>query len=160
MEQDIGSFFEGIDKPITVFYLGDHDPSGHVIEEDIHYRVETASGCKFSMERLAIHAGDIKKFRLPPQRIKTPDSRAAGFRRRFGAKAATVELDALPAVELRRRVEDAVTSLIDFETWERQTAVQEIELASIAHFADTMKNLPQVAPEARACQRQEEVRHG
>jgi hypothetical protein len=144
MEQQIGTDFEGINKPITVYYLGDHDPSGHCIEDDIHQRVETASGLSFGMRRLAIHASDIRAFNLPPQRIKATDSRAAGFRRQFGSDAATVELDALPAAELRRRVEQAVTSLIDFETWNRQVAIQQVEFDSIAQFAEQMKALPQL----------------
>jgi hypothetical protein len=149
MEQDVGSFFESTDKPITVFFLGDHDPSGHVIEKDIHRRVEMASGRSFNMERLAIHAADIARFGLPPQKIKSSDSRAAGFKRRFGAEAATVELDALPAAELRRRVEQAITGLIDFESWNRQVQIQEAEFASIARLADTIKNLPKAGREAR-----------
>jgi hypothetical protein len=104
MEGQVGSLFEGISKPITVFYLGDHDPSGHDIERDIHERAQQASGKEFQMERLAIHAADIKAFNLPPQRIKTSDSRAAGFQSRFGTKAPTVELDALPVNVLRERV--------------------------------------------------------
>ncbi len=152
MEQDIGSFFEGINKPITIFYLGDHDPSGHVIEQDLHQRVERASGRDFDMERLAIHAADIGTFGLPPQKIKASDSRAAGFRRRFGSTAATVELDALPAAELRDRVQNAVRRLIDFEAWDRQVQLQQVELESITRVADLMKNLPQVGgarPEGR-----------
>jgi len=39
MEQQISACFAGVDKDITVFYLGDQDPSGHVIEQDIHDRV-------------------------------------------------------------------------------------------------------------------------
>lgn len=144
MEQQIGSYFEGLDKEITAFYLGDHDPSGHSIEEDIHRRVETASGVSFEMKRLAIDGPDIQAFKLPPQKIKASDSRAAGFRREFGSDAATVELDALPAAELRLRVEQAVTSLIDFETWNRQVAVQEVEFACIADIATKMKALPQL----------------
>jgi hypothetical protein len=143
MEQDIGSFFEGIGKPISIFYLGDHDPSGHVIEEDLHQRVEMASAREFAMIRLAIHAIDITAFNLPPQKIKASDSRAAGFQRRFGSMAATVELDALPAAELRRRVEEAVTGLIDFERWNRQVAVQQVEFDCIARVAGQFKALPQ-----------------
>ncbi|MGA2148599.1 MAG: hypothetical protein ABSH49_26960 [Bryobacteraceae bacterium] len=79
MEQQIGAEFAALDKRVTVFYLGDHDPSGHVIEKDIHERVETASGRHFYMERLAIHQADIELYNLPPQRIKPSDSRAAGF---------------------------------------------------------------------------------
>jgi hypothetical protein len=70
MESQIGSLFEGVDKPIAVFCLGDHDPSGHDIERDIHERAQRASGKEFEMVRLAIHSEDIKIYDLPPQRIK------------------------------------------------------------------------------------------
>jgi hypothetical protein len=141
MESDIGYLFEGIDKEIIVFFLGDHDPSGRVIEEDIHRRAMQAAGRDFEMERLAIHPEDITRYNLPPQRIKGTDSRAADFRRRYGSDAATVELDALPADVLRQRVEDAVKELIDFEAWERQLMVQAAELASIREFADRINGL-------------------
>jgi hypothetical protein len=144
MEGEIGDLFERIEKEITVFYIGDHDPSGHDIERDIHERAQEASGKDFQMVRLAIHPADIMKFNLPPQRIKTTDSRAAGFKQRFGAWAATVELDALPVEELRRRVRSAIEGKIDFELWYRQVAVQEVEFRCIADFVEKMKNLPQV----------------
>jgi hypothetical protein len=144
MEGQVGRLFEGLEKPIAVFFLGDHDPSGHVIEQDIHRRVETASGLNFQMMRLAIHLADISKFKLPPQAIKLTDSRAASFQRRFGEDAATVELDALPASELRKRVESAVAGLIDYDLWNRQLTVQQLELNCIAEFAERMKSLPQL----------------
>ena len=70
MEQQIGSYFESLDKEITVFYLGDHDPSGHSIEEDIHRRVETASGVSFEMKRLAIDRYDIRRSSCRPKRSR------------------------------------------------------------------------------------------
>jgi len=143
MDAQVGTLFEELGKEITVFYLGDHDPSGHVIEQDIHRRVKNASGVNFRMVRLAIHASDIALFKLPPQAIKPSDSRAASFRRRFGSNAATVELDALPAAELRKRVDKSVRSLIDRERWNRQVAVQQVELNCIADFAERIRNLPQ-----------------
>ena len=118
MESQIGYLFEGVEQPVTVFYLGDHDPSGHCIEHDIHARAQTASGRDFEMVRLAIHSGDIAAFDLPPQKIKATDSRARGFERQFGSKAPTVELDALPVEELRRRVQEAIENLIDWDKWE------------------------------------------
>jgi hypothetical protein len=144
METQIGNLFEGISKPISVFFLGDHDPSGHVIEADIHRRAQIASGKKFEMTRLAIHASDIEAYNLPQQRIKPDDKRAAGFERRFGANAPTVELDALPVEVLRERVDEAIREKIDREIWNRQVSVEEVELACIARIADTVKNLPQV----------------
>jgi hypothetical protein len=113
---------------------------------DIHQRAQTASGKEFAMTRLAIHASDIRDFDLPPQRIKTTDTRAAEFKRRFGPSAATVELDALPVDVLRTRVREAIDGLIDHDRWNRQVAVQEVEIRCIADFADTVKNLPQTPP--------------
>ena len=144
MEDQIGRLFENIYKPITVFYVGDHDASGVLIEQDMHRRVQTASGVDFEMIRLAVQKDDIERFHLPPQRIKDSDSRARSFRKQFGADAATVELEALPVAELKRRIEEAVRSLIDFDEWNRQADIQYVELASIQAFADTMKNLPQI----------------
>jgi hypothetical protein len=77
-------------------------------------------------------------------RIRATDSRAAGFKRRFGARAATVELDALPVDELLERVRNASEGLIGIELWNRQVAVQDVELKCIADFADKVKNLPQL----------------
>ena len=96
------------------------------------------------MVRLAIHGEDIKAFNLPPQRIKTTDTRARGFKVRFGVMAPTVELDALPVDELRRRVRNAIEGLIDFEAWNRQVRAQEVELRCIAEFAERVKTLPQL----------------
>jgi len=144
MESQVGRWFEDIDKPITVFFLGDHDPSGHVIEQDIHRRAQNAGGKDFHMRRLAIHRTDISDFNLPPQTIKVTDSRAVAFRQRFGADAATVELDALPASELRGRVASAVSQMVDRELWDRQVEIQRIELSCIADFAERMQKLAQL----------------
>jgi hypothetical protein len=147
MESRIGEDFAAINKPIKVFFLGDHDPSGQDIQRDIHARAQQASGKPFIMRRLAIHPEDIAQFNLPPQRIKEKDSRTDGFKRKYGDEAPTVELDALPVNELRRRVRDAITALIEPEAWNRQIKVQEVEANCIRDFADRMKNLPQLPAE-------------
>ena len=144
MESQIGDLFEAIDKPITVFYLGDHDPSGRDIERDIHERVQAASGKAFDLIRLAIHPEDIQRFKLPPQRIKPTDSRAMAFKRRFGAESANRRVDALPVEELRQRVRKAIEGLIDFDRWNRQIGVQQVELNCIAEFVERVKSLPQL----------------
>jgi hypothetical protein len=46
---------------------------------------------------------------------------------------------------LGRRVRGSTEGLIDFDRWDRQVAVQEVELRCIAEFADTVKNLPHLA---------------
>jgi hypothetical protein len=145
MESQIGEDFELIDKPIFVFYVGDHDPSGHDIPRDIHRRAQQASGKNFPIERLAIHPEDIRLFHLPPQTIKEKDPRAKGFKGEFGTKAHTVELDALPVDELRQRVRESVEGLIEWDSWNRQIAVEQVEVSCIADFVDKWKNLPQTS---------------
>ncbi len=141
MEMQVGDDFRNIKKPIHIFYLGDHDPSGHDIERAIHQQVERASGVKFSMHRLAIHAADIAAFNLPPQLVKDTDVRAPKFRDKYGLNGKTVELDALPPSELRRRVSEAVKGLMDMELWNQSVALQKVEQDSILEGTELMREL-------------------
>lgn len=133
---DISERFNEISKPITVFYLGDHDASGRTIEADLLARIQKY-GSHFKLKRLAIFAGDIRKFNLPPLRVKMTDSRAKEFLSKYSN--ACVELDALPPVELRRRIRDAVEQLLDRELWSRAIDIESIELDSIR---DTVARWP------------------
>jgi hypothetical protein len=153
---EISELFCKMTKPIFVYYLGDHDPSGRNAEEELKERVhqhvvdlmcEMKSSeidahyhaAYFSMERLAIHGTDITPFNLPPLKVKSSDSRASGFRKKYGNRC--VELDALPVVELRRRIQDAVEEHIDMESWERAKVAEEAESKCIMNFADKMQGL-------------------
>jgi hypothetical protein len=135
---DLAEAIRRDERPMQVFYLGDHDPSGRQIETDLRERI-TDYSAKFTITRLAIHAADITKFNLPPLRVKETDSRAAGFLRRYSNRC--VELDALPPTELRQRIRSAIEGLRDAQLWERAVAVELVELDSIRQ---TMKRWPGV----------------
>jgi len=139
---EIAERFRGIEKPIQVFYLGDHDPSGICIERDAARRVREqmlpaeVADLEFEMfkiERLAIHPEDIGDFDLPPLRIKTSDSRAKEFTRQHGSEC--VELDALPPSELRDRLTNAIQERIDRPRWDRAVIVEAAERESIIKIA-------------------------
>src|SRR5215831_5435 len=100
----------------ALFYLGDHDPSGRLIETDLAARIRKYKA-RFVMKRLAIHPADIAKFNLPPLRVKETDSRANGFLRKYSNRC--VELDALPPVELRNRIRQAIETMMDKGLWDR-----------------------------------------
>ncbi len=142
---EIASVFSGVFKPISVFYLGDHDPSGRAIELDLYERI-SSYGPDFQMERLAIREKDIDDFNLPPLRIKTSDTRAVAFRREFGNRC--VELDALPPEELRSRVRQAIEKNIEEEAWGRALAIEKAEQESIASIVGRW-NDPRRQTEAR-----------
>jgi hypothetical protein len=139
---EIAQRFQAIsdgDKIIWVFYLGDFDPSGVAIEEDAAARVK-AHGAHFLIERLAIHRTDIAKFNLPPLRVKQSDTRSPSFTCKHGDEA--VELDALPVTELRERIRQRVTELIDWDLWNRAINTEKAEIASITDFVNLWSNLP------------------
>lgn len=132
MAQQIGKYLSDCWEDATqvqVFYAGDFDPSGVLIENDLRQRVMAYGHTEFAMSRIAVHRADIAAFNLPPLKIKDSDSRAAAFRRRHGDQC--VELDALPPEELRRRVREAITSCVDAAAWKRAVAAEQAELASI-----------------------------
>ena len=139
MEDQVGREFEEIDEEIVVLYVGDHDPSGRLIGEDMHRRVEKASGREFEMRRLAVNEEDIAAFNLPPQQIKDSDTRAVTFREEHGD--VTVELEALPVAELNRRITEAIDGLIDRDKWDRQIEKQDREMESIKSVVDDFESL-------------------
>jgi hypothetical protein len=124
-KHEISRTFQKITKNIFVLYLGDHDPSGVAIEDNLRCTIDAG----FEMERLAIHHSDIREFNLPPLRVKETDSRSGGFLAYHGSEC--VELDALPPNELRARIENAVTGLRDSVLWDRAIGVEQVEMDSI-----------------------------
>ncbi len=138
---EIAERFLRVAKPIYVFYLGDHDPSGREIEHDICRRAQgDPPSVWFTLTRLAIHERDIGDFRLPPLRVKESDSRAARFKHLYGTGC--VELDALPPEELRRRVASAIEQLIDRDVWQRALRVEAAEMESIASIVSRITGPP------------------
>ena len=91
-----------------VYYLvGDHDPSGvdisRKLEEDLH---EFTDGLVM-FERVAVTPEQIDRWSLPSRPTKKTDTRARNFR------GDSVELDAIPAPELRLLVRGSIERHVD-----------------------------------------------
>jgi hypothetical protein len=143
---EIAEYFDTIEKPITAFYLGDHDPSGRDIPRDLEERVRRYGRRSiFDVERLAIHKADIIAFDLPPLPLKKKadgsdsDPRAKKFRVEHGTQA--VELDALPPVELRRRIEEAIKRHTDESAWEESVQIEIAEKGRIAEAVNQWSSM-------------------
>jgi hypothetical protein len=93
----------------------------------------------FVLRRLAIHAEDIRKFGLPPLRVKVQDPRASGFVRQHGDEC--VELDALPPSELRQRLSRAIRALIDKRAWRQAMTVERAERETTRKVARGFRGL-------------------
>jgi len=120
-------------KPVTVFYIGDYDPSGlHMSAIDLPERLMRYGG-EVELVRLALTADDISKTDLPsfPLSSKTADPRWSWYRKQTGMDRCW-ELDALNPVILRERLETAIVEMIDPVSWDRVRMCEEAEQKSLA----------------------------
>src|SRR5206468_2765880 len=89
-------------RRVTIFHLGDYDPSGHAAADAIERTLIGDFGCELDFERLAILPDQIDRLKLPTRPTKETDSRARNW---TGEEC--VELDSMPPAEMRRIVEGA-----------------------------------------------------
>ncbi len=85
-----------------VFFIGDHDPSGMVIDESLEANLIADFGVSWEVERIALTWEQAKG--LPHLDLKPTDSRTPGYEARYGARA--WEVEALPIKQLRKILRD------------------------------------------------------
>ena len=118
-------------KTLTVFYVGDWDPSGlHMSEVDLERRLDAYDG-DVNVIRVALTDDDCYDTDLPsfPTDTKQRDPRYRWYREQYGA--CCWELDALSPVVLRDRVADAIDGVLDHDAWDRAEAVERAERESL-----------------------------
>lgn len=123
------------DKPLTVLYIGDFDPSGmHMSEIDIPQRLARYGG-EATFKRIALTADDVAPGTDLPHfdaETKKGDGRHDWFVSRYGRKC--WELDAMPPADLRARVENEIVDLLDLDAWHRSAEVEQAEVESMQSF--------------------------
>jgi hypothetical protein len=130
-----------ISKPIHIYYLGDHDPDGLSIETSLRQRLEKFLGRPVSWIRLSINNNDFQNNNVRGFKIKRPkpnastktirhwESKNSPYLERFGERC--IEVDAIPAPEIRDRVRSVIESHIDQREWkflQRQEAREKIDI--------------------------------
>ena len=131
-------------KPLTVFYVGDHDPSGLQMSEiDLPARLARYGG-RAEIIRIALDASDVTDdSKLPwfPADDKTDDSRHKWFKRVYGDRC--WEVDALSPVVLRERVDAAIEALLDLDAWNHAARIEAAEIESMQGILGTWKSILQ-----------------
>jgi hypothetical protein len=126
------------DRPLTILYIGDFDPSGlWMSERDIPERLERYGGEHIAVKRIALLRADCTALgRLPAFNVKekVKDPRAPWFRKTYGQLC--WELDAMDPNDLRSRVEDEINKHIEPVAWERCRVVDAAERESMRSFLD------------------------
>ncbi len=119
------------EKDVVILHLGDHDPSGIQMTEDIQRRVELFSRSydgkeqpEVEVRRIALNMDQIKEHNPPPNPAKQTDSRYQKYVERFGLEDSW-ELDALEPNTIVKLINDAIREIVDYPAWELQRREQE-----------------------------------
>lgn len=122
-------YINEINKPVFIYHLGDHDPSGVLAGQKIEQTLrEFAPDAEIHFERLAVTVEQIEKWNLPSRPTKA-STHAKGWR------GDSVELDAIHPDVLRGLVEDAITDHLPKRQMEVLKIAEESEREIIEAFA-------------------------
>ncbi len=116
-------------RPAVLLYAGDFDPSGEDIDRDFVDR----SACWDKVIRVALDAGQVEQYGLPPTPGKVSDSRAGAFVARHG-RLVQVELDALEPSTLRGLYEAALADVWETSTYEMVLSREAAERLALTAF--------------------------
>jgi hypothetical protein len=133
----IGQNWREINKPITVYYLGDHDPSGRDLERNIREKLARYSECEFAWVRLGVNPEHFDAYRILPLSPKKKDARYRSFVAQWGERCAEVE--AIPATELRAMLRQAIESHIPAGAWDRLRQVERLEQHQWSAFMERLQ---------------------
>ena len=123
-----------IGKPTYLYYFGDHDPSGCDITRAVERGIrELAPDAEIYFSRVAVTREQIRALRLPTRPTKKSDSRSRSF------KGRSVELDTIPAADLRAMVKSCIEGHID------QRALQQTQLVEKAE-RETLERIHEQVP--------------
>lgn len=120
-------------KPVTVFYIGDFDPAGVLIDVAIERELRThlPKDIDLSFERIGITEEQIEEYDLPTKPRKDSDQRARHV-------AATVEAEAMPAHILCELLRDCVEGLLPDGALEAAKVAEQSEREGLRLLACNM----------------------
>lgn len=125
------------DRPFTVFYIGDYDPAGVLIDVALEreLRRHLRIGVELCFVRLGITEEQIREYDLPEKPRKSTDRRALHIER-------TVEAEAMPAHLLRSMLRQSVESLLPPDALKVSRVAEESERARLIDMAIEIGGAP------------------
>jgi len=127
-----------------IFHMGDHDPSGMDMSNDIKKRLRMFGVDQLQFERIALNLNQIQQYGPPPNPTKLTDSRAGEYIDQFGYDC--WELDALDPPVMIQLIEDSVTNVRDDAQWDVMCAQQQDELDQLQGVSDDWAKIIQNLP--------------
>ena len=120
-------------KQVSIFYLGDHDPSGLGIDRQIKEAMFDFD-IDVTFTRLAILPHQIVDWNLPTRPVKATDKRAKNW------EGGCVEIDTLRPDQLKQLLEDAIASRIETGEWMRLKQIENEERETLRNIAANWRN--------------------
>lgn len=117
-------------RPLAVFYVGDYDPAGVLIDMALEreLRLHLRPDIYMTFERVAINEAQIAGYDLPTKPRKASDIRSQHV-------AATVEAEAMPANILRGLLRDEIEALLPDGALAAAKVAEESERAGLLALA-------------------------
>ena len=110
-------------KDVVIIHLGDHDPSGIQMTEDIERRLRLFSrgyddleSVHVEVKRIALNLDQIEQYKPPPNPAKQTDTRYQQYVDRFGIEESW-ELDALDPNTIVDLVDKTIYGIVDMSKW-------------------------------------------
>lgn len=125
-------------KQAFIYHFGDLDPSGVDAARDIEAKLRRyAPSAEIHFERPAVTREQVERWGLPTRPTKLSDTRAKKFN-----SPTSVELDAIPAHQLRTLVRECIERHIDQEQLKILRVAEESERELLKKWAGTYGGRP------------------
>jgi hypothetical protein len=126
-----GEAIKDAGKPAFIYHLGDFDPSGVCAGATIERELRGfAPDAEIHFKRIAVTEKQIKLWKLPTRPTKKSDSRSGSF------GEISVELDAIPPIQLRQLVDRAIEQHVDPDELDRLKLVEEAERETLRKLSE------------------------
>jgi hypothetical protein len=124
-------------KPAYLYYFGDHDPSGVVIDKVIERQLRRcAPNAEIHFQRVAVTVAQISQLHLPTR----PTKKKTGLGKKF--KGDSVEVDAIPAATLRAMVRDCIERHVDKNAYDITRKAEQSEREILTCLTDSIRKEP------------------
>jgi hypothetical protein len=127
---DSAEYIKDLGKPAYLYYFGDHDPSGLLVDKNIEKWLRYfAPDAEIHFERVAVTRRQIRELKLPTRPTK-PSSHNKSF------VGNSVEVDAIPPNILRGLVRDCIEQHVDRRKYEVLKVAEKSEREALKILKD------------------------
>ncbi len=132
-------------NPIII-HVGDHDPSGIQMTDDIIARHNELFGGSVEVDRIALNLDQVRERDLPPNPAKQSDSRYKAYCDQFGVDDSW-ELDALAPSELDDLIDRTILDYMDLDLYNTRVQIRDEQQQTVEEISNNYEFVTDVLRE-------------